>query len=39
MVGYPIELAAQVESLGPDELRELLSNKASPVWAHENPLD
>jgi Icc protein len=39
MVGYPIELAAEVESLGPDELRELLSNKASPVWAHENPLD
>ncbi len=39
MVGYPIELAAQVEAMGPDELRELLSNKASPVWAHENPLD
>jgi Icc protein len=39
MVGYPIELAAEVESLGADELRELLSSKASPVWAHENPLD
>jgi hypothetical protein len=39
MVGYPLELAAQVEDLAFEERRELLSNKASPVWAHENPLD
>jgi Icc protein len=39
MVGYPWELASQAEALSPDELRELLSNKHSPVWAHENPLD
>jgi Icc protein len=39
MVGYPLELAAQAEKLSPEELRELLSNKDSPVWAHENPLD
>jgi Icc protein len=39
MVGYPLELAAQVELMAPEERRELLSNKASPVWSHENPLD
>lgn len=38
MVGYPLELAAQVEGMAPEERRELLSNKASPVWAHETPL-
>jgi hypothetical protein len=39
MVGYPLELAAQAEKLSPEELRELLSNKDSPLWAHENPLE
>ncbi len=39
MVGYPMELAAQVEAMGPAEMRELLSNKTSPVWAYENPPD
>jgi 3',5'-cyclic AMP phosphodiesterase CpdA len=36
MVGYPIELAAQVEALDPAERLELLSAKNSPVWAHDN---
>jgi 3',5'-cyclic AMP phosphodiesterase CpdA len=39
MVGYPLELAAEVEGLSFEERRELLSNQDSPVWAHENPLD
>jgi Icc protein len=39
MVGYPLELAAQVEALAPEEVRELLSAKHSPVWAHEAPVE
>ena len=37
LVGYPMELAAQVESLSPEERRELISSKTSPVWVHEEP--
>ncbi len=39
MVGYPLELAAQVEAMSAAEMRELLSNKTSPVWVHENAHD
>jgi 3',5'-cyclic AMP phosphodiesterase CpdA len=39
MVGYPFELAAQVEAMDPAERHELLSAKNSPVWSHDNPLD
>jgi Icc protein len=39
MVGYPIELATQLEAMAPEERHQLLSAKDSPVWAHENPLD
>lgn len=35
VVGYPLELAGQVESLDPAERHELISAKNSPVWAHE----
>jgi hypothetical protein len=39
MVGYPLELVAQVEAMDPAERQELLSAKNSPVWSHDNPLD
>jgi 3',5'-cyclic-AMP phosphodiesterase len=37
LVGYPLELAAQVEALEPADRLELISSKTSSVWAHEAP--
>lgn len=37
LVGYPLDLAAQLEALTPAERHELISSKTSPVWAHEAP--
>lgn len=38
-IGYGLELLEQIEALSPEERRQLLSAKDSPVWEHENPLD
>ena len=37
LVGYPLDLATQLEALTPAERHELISSKTSPVWAHEAP--
>jgi len=37
--GYPLELIEQIEALSPDERRELLSSKSSPLWSGELPLE
>ena len=34
--GYPLELIEQIEALSPDERKELLSSKSSPLWSGEN---
>jgi Icc protein len=37
LVGYPMEIAAQVEALTPAERHQLIAAKDSPVWSHEDP--
>ena len=37
LVGYPLELAAQIEALEPADRLELISSKTSSAWAHEAP--
>jgi 3',5'-cyclic AMP phosphodiesterase CpdA len=36
--GYPLELIEQIEELSPDERRELLSSKSSPLWSGDVPI-